>query len=52
MLSKLNATAIINGKLFKNAAVLNSGKKFSTLPAHEPNEPKIVTKEIPGNFEL
>lgn len=48
MLSKINSIAFKNG-LVKNTAILNNKTaSFSTLPAQEPNEPKIVTKEIPG----
>ena len=48
MLSKLHSTTVRNGSsLLRNAALLGN-KQLSTLPAQEPNEPRIVTKEIPG----
>lgn len=49
MLSKFHSTAIRNGSsLLRNAVVLGNKQQFASLASQEPNEPKIVTKEIPG----
>lgn len=48
MILKFSLKTIRNGNLLKNVTILNC-KNLSTLPAQEPLEPKIVTKEIPGN---
>ena len=53
MLSKIKPTVIKNGNILKNVAILNNSnhrKQYSTLPAQEPSEPKIVTKSIPGKL--
>lgn len=50
MLSKFHSTAIRNGNsLLRSGALLTSKQQqLASLASQEPNEPRIVTKQIPG----